>query len=667
MQINMCEVMMQKIKILIFIILLSIGFSFNGELYMLYLDNFQESYYQVSFVLDRPSKEVSDAEIIQDFTNAGEKYHVDFYFINNKIQSVNSTDINIYGTENALRHLKAQGIKEGNNRSLFFGEATVHYESFQKIKNISKYDTCYFIGDKTQKKNLDSFKAALIDQYGGGFPRQLGSDQETWLNLLSVWGIIFCLSLIMTLYGVVYQKKETMVRIILGENLNTLFLKNIMIDTVSFLLLFLLISRLLYGYSNVYFKLSFITLLFVIFLIINTLLNATILQVHFKKDLAGGNRGQVLLTSNYVLKVTTTILTILLLSSNVIIIRDGYNLYQQRNFFEKHKEYSYCKLYYKVDNHLGKTDEDDTFMNQKFYQQFQDRSLQYVDLTGNFNSTYPVLLCNRTSMKEILNRWPAIAKAVSGATEEKVYLLLPSNLSTNSKEYDLAMQTGDAFFSEAGYGNIKTILYDPAISIIGIHQFKNYQMKQYKNPILLYNNTLFQTNASLTGHDGYYSEDTMYDISPKEWRTFIQEFQLEDQIVAKSNVLDVYEHSWSLAYRNMKLTLLLSAFLLFLEMALIIFILRLEYQFNAIEMALKKIHGYSLYKRNRKIFTITIFSSLAGTLLALILSRSLGMQGGRPVLLVGLFLLVLELCYIFLKAKKIENSTITSVLKGEKI
>lgn len=656
---------MQKIKILIFIVLLCIGFSFNGELYMLYLDNFQDSYYQANFCLDRPSSEVSDEEIIRDFVNAGEKYHVDFFLKDRKIQSATLTEITVYGTEGALRYLQSQGIKEGKNKSLFFGKAVVHYELFEKTKDITKYDICYFIGGETKKKNFNSFKAELIDQYGGGFPKQIGSDQETWFNLLSVWGIVFCLSIIMTFYGVVYQKKETMVRIILGENLNTLFARNIMIDTFSFLFLFLLIPRLLYGYSNVYFKLPFITLWFAIFLFINILINATILHVHFKKDLAGGNNGQVLLVSNYVLKVTTTILAIIILSSNLMIIIDAYNLFQQRGFFESHKEYSYYQLNYKINNHLGKSDEDEIFMNQKFYEQFQHRSLQYVDLTENYDSPYPVLLSNRASMKEIKSIWPSIAK-ITPENEEKVYLFLPSNLSTSSREYDIAMEIGH-YFLDTEYGNIETIIYDTDISLIGIHRLNKYQMKQYKNPILLYNNTIFQANESLDGYDPYYNYDTMYDISPKEWEAFVQEFQLEDQIISKSNVLDVYEHSWSVAVRNMKLILILSAFILALEMTLIIFIIRLEYQFNAIELALKKVHGYSLFQRNKKIATVTILSSLVGILVARILIYALRMNGSYYSILVGLFLLALELCYIFIKAKRIEKSTIISVLKGEKI
>ena len=471
----------------------------------------------------------------------------------------------------------------------------------------------------------------------------------------------------MTLYGVVYQKKETMIRVIMGENLNAIFVKNMIIDTVSFPLLFLLISLLLYRFSNVYFKISFILLLFVMFLAVNTLLNATILCTHFKKDIAGGNSGRGLLTANYVLKVATTILAILILSSNVIIIRAGYNLYQQKGFFERHKDYCYYQLNYKLDNHIGKTDEDDLSMNQEFYQRFQERSRQYVDLTENFDSSYPVLLNNRASMKDIKSNAPSIAAAVKKVTKKKVYLFLPSNLSASSKEHKVALAIGDAFFSEARYGDIETITYEKGISLVGIHCQDDYQMKYYKNPIILYNNTIFQTNKWKAGYDSYYAYDTMYDIPSNDWKAFVREFQLENQLFKKLNVLDVYKHSWSLVSRNMKLILLLSAFLIFLEMTLIIYMIRLHYQFNAIELALKKIHGYSLFNRNKPILTVTIISSFAGILTAFVFSSVLGMPGGYPLVVTGLLLLTLELSYILIKASAIEKTAVVPILKGEKL
>ena len=112
---------MKRIKILIFIVLLSVGFLFNGELYMLYLDNFQESCYQANFYTDIPTMEVSDDRIRQDFVETGKKHDVEFFVVDQKIHSAYETKVTIYGTKGALQHLSSMGIKDGKNKSLFFG------------------------------------------------------------------------------------------------------------------------------------------------------------------------------------------------------------------------------------------------------------------------------------------------------------------------------------------------------------------------------------------------------------------------------------------------------------------------------------------------------------------------------------------------------------------
>ena len=117
----------------------------------------------------------------------------------------------------------------------------------------------------------------------------------------------------------------------------------------------------------------------------------------------------------------------------------------------------------------------------------------------------------------------------------------------------------------------------------------------------------------------------------------------------------------------MRLTLVLSVFLLLLELFLILFILRLEYQFHAMELALKRIHGYSLLQRNKILIAITAVSSAGGTLLALIISSQLQVPGGYPLLWIGAAFMLVEISYILWKAKAMEQANLAAILKGEKI
>ena len=392
---------MRKIKIIVIYMLITIGFIFNGELSILYLDDFQKSYYQSGFDFVNREAAIEEEEVIEDFLKAGKAHDVDFFFLDSRIISAYAKEITIFGTPNALKTLQAKGILEGKHKSLFMGETIVKYEDFSNIKTMEKFKDCYYIGDQSQQEAMRLFKANLVGKYGGGLPKLFSSDKATWLNLFSVWSIIFGLILLMTIYEIISLKKEIMVRITLGEDVRTVFGKNALGDIGILVSAFLSVPFLLSPLSNVYFKIQALALAFLVFMIVNTLINAAILRVNFKKDIAARRSGGGLLTANYILKTMTTMLTLIVLSSNFAILAQGYLMYKQGDFFSEHKNYSYYQLNYRVNNHLGKTISDDETMNQEFYKRFQKYSLQYNDLTANYHSPYPVILINSNSFEEI--------------------------------------------------------------------------------------------------------------------------------------------------------------------------------------------------------------------------------------------------------------------------
>ena len=224
---------------------------FSGELFILYLDGFQESYYQSGF----------------DFVN-----------------------------------LQAKGILEGKHNSLFMGETQVRYEDFSNIKTIEKFKDSYYIGDQSQLEAMRLFKASLVDKYSGGLPKLFSSDKETWLNLFSVWFIIFGLILLLTIYEIISLKKEIMVRITLGEDVRAVFGKNALADIAILASALLSVPFLLSSLSNsnVLFKIQTLAPAFMVFMIANTLINAAILRINFKKDIVTRRSGGGLLAANYI-------------------------------------------------------------------------------------------------------------------------------------------------------------------------------------------------------------------------------------------------------------------------------------------------------------------------------------------------------------------------------
>lgn len=69
---------MKKMKYAIAAVLFMLGFIFTSEMFMNYLDNFEETYYGATFSFENTSKEKD--EIIQDFLNAFTKKSNRFFY-----------------------------------------------------------------------------------------------------------------------------------------------------------------------------------------------------------------------------------------------------------------------------------------------------------------------------------------------------------------------------------------------------------------------------------------------------------------------------------------------------------------------------------------------------------------------------------------------------------
>lgn len=667
---------MLRIKYLICILLISAGFLFNGELFIFHLDYFQDSYYRTSFSFSVMSDGVPDEKIVSDFIDAGENHDVDFFMVDTKFKSSYEKEITIYGTDKALKHLKKKGIDEKEYKSLFVGNSIVRYEDFNKMKYFSKYDYCYLLGDETKEKDMDSFKAELMASYGGSFPKLYGSDKGTYLNIFSVWLIIFLMLLIISIYEVIYQKKETAIKIILGGDIRSIFIKNSVKDTWVYSLIFIMLPILFLGLSNVLFKISFTILLFLLFLLINIGVHATILFINFKKNLSTSSGGKGVLATSYALKIVTSVLVIILLSSNFVIIAQGIDSYRQGDFFEKHKNYSYYRLNYRLyQEHSEKIFEDETNMNRDFYNRFQDRALQYSDMTENFGgeTAYPILLVNQNTIKEESQKWPKLDNILKNTEEAKFYMLIPSHIQIDSDEVQHAEMIYSNFFGREYGNNIKKLFYEEDISLVALQNQGRNKSKMADRPIILFNNTIekidevHEEGADCYAFDMWYAYDILYDIPDMEFQQFVEEYALGDQIVVKANALEIHKSKWAAFSRSMKIVLVLSAFLIILEMMLITFIIKLEYKTNSVELALKKIYGYTLFKRNKRIIKLTISCSILSILVSYFTCLLLELPGGINIIWGGLLLLTLEVIYILKKAKSIEKAKLPAILKGERL
>lgn len=649
---------MKAIKIISFTILTLVGFMFMGELNILNLDTFQHNYYSADFYADNNGKKVESREMIRDFCDAGEKHNVDFFAVVFSWDKSYVYDTRIIGTDAAIDYLIRQGISEGNNKSLFFENQNISFEKFKDQEDVSSINEYYFIGGEAQYENIVAFKSELVDKYGGGFPREKGSEAQIILTTIAVWGTILLIIAALSLYELSYKRKENMIRAIMGENLVRITVRDIVVDTFACSFIFFLWATILKAFSNVTFKFDWTLGCFFVFLIVNGLIDLRGLRANYKQVLSGGENENSTLTVNYLLKAILTVVTIIVLSTNYLIIDNAINVYEQREFFDKHDNYSYYKMSYGLDA-VSENHDPDENLYQRFYEQFYDCSYQYTDMTENYEMSTPLVMINRKAFIELSREYEEIRNAK--VEENSITLLLPKGITPYTNDYESAKSIA----SEYGEWNIDE--YDGEIMVEGIHcNGVNYAMNMYKNPMMIIDNSTKKNETTLRGYDAYYNYDIMYSIPEPKWKDFKSGNKIPEEYVSVTNVKDEYVYEWMQHKRKMALTIILSIFILFLEFALMVLIIRMEYQFNAVEMALMKVHGYSLAERNTRLISGSIIFGLMGIIVALVLSIITNLPGIIvPIIVIGAGLVLCEIIFVFLKAQSLEKRKISTILKGE--
>ncbi|GGA18410.1 hypothetical protein GCM10008018_72890 [Paenibacillus marchantiophytorum] len=107
-----------------------------------------------------------------------------------------------------------------------------------------------------------------------------------------------------------------------------------------------------------------------------------------------------------------------------------------------------------------------------------------------------------------------------------------------------------------------------------------------------------------------------------------------------------------------------SILILFLEIVIIKSILRLEYEVNAIELCLKKILGYNIWQKNKKILLVTLIPTILGMIGAMIVWIFINGNIVNYLVYGSIFIFLIEPFIILTYIRKLERAKISIILKG---
>lgn len=648
---------MKAIKYIISFCILFIGILIIGESHIFRLDNFYTEFDNTTMYI-QPN--TTEEEMITDILASANRNEVEVFTFIRSPRSTFLTEYAIYGTLGVEKYINEKlNIFERKYTSLFLGNINFTFLDFKKLDKIGEIHDYYVIGDKEQ---VHKFKMELIGKYAGNHPKEGYASNESKKNTVAIWLLIIGIILLLSFYDVVLQKKENIIRISMGERISRIIWKNILIDSLGFVTLFGLILYILSNFTNVYFMFEISLLLFLFLLFANGLLYLNMYFYNLKESFANTKASIKMLSINYSLKLVTSIITIFIISSNLALIFESYNLYKQKSFFKAHADYYYTRLEYNSMSSITESEKVQSTFYKLFFKKFDATLLSSTSDLLNGKGIF--------ANKNAFDYLSSEIKELKDLTLSKdIYFLLPKNMSDSSISDAELNQVVKFYQGDKFNYDYDVIYYENNLDLIAIDENHIYGSKFVENPIIIYNN---MSSEDLVKRDDVsqsinFVPEIMYKISNDEFNRFVDENNLTNQIVTKTNILDNYNHKWISAKRVLYINFIFSILVLFLEFIIISSILKMEYEVNAIELAIKKVLGHSILEKNKKIILMTVITTILSILSTVVVAIMMNFKEVFYLALGGISIIVLELSVIWYYIRKIENSKIQKILKGGNI
>lgn len=635
-----------------------------GESHIFRLDNFYTEFDNTTMYLQEG---ISDREMVDDIVKSALNNKIEVFTYIKTPRSTLLADYVIYGTPGIQNYLNDHSnIYDKVYSSLFLGKLHFTFKPFEAIKNMENINEYYMIGEKNR---INQFKMGLIDKYAGNHPKDGIVNKDSRNLVFSIWVLIIIIVVFLTYYDIILQKKENVIRFTMGERISSIFWKNTTYDSIVFILIFCFSIIFLSNYTYIYFLFTYSLIFLLSLLILNALLYLKLFSFNIKEAFSNMRGSVKLLSINYTLKLITSIVTILIISSNIALIFESIELYKQKPFFKQYADYNYTKLEnrltIKSNGSIISEIDKDAVIQETFYRKYFTK----------FDATLLTDISDMLDEEGILankNAFDYLAKNIKEirdrSLDKEIYFILPSKFKGDSLIID-KLRNAIEFYegSEFNY-SFDVIYYKENVKIISIDEMKLYGSEFIKQPVIIFNNiaadSLKDINIKPSIPKLNYVHDIMYKTSDAEFDKFISEHQLTGQIVSETNVYEKYITYWTSAKRVLYINLIFSLLVILLEGIIISSIIKLEYEVNAIELSIKKILGYSVLQKNTKLIILTVITSSLSIISSIIISSFFNYGKINNLAIGGILILVLELGVIFVFIRKVERSRIQKILKG---
>lgn len=651
---------MKRIKYIVSFFLILLCLILSGELYQNHLESFTNGlYYFIS--ADNDKSQFSDIQSIC------EKNDCEAFCFKRETENMLSTSITVYSAEKTVERIKKEcSIDSGEYKSFFSGSTTLTFEDFMSAP---PEETTFFIFGS--EDDIKEVRNAFCDLHGGGWYHKDDKESAQWL-LLVLWIIFAILFLLLTWFDIQFQKKENFILVSLGKSVWSLIFKNILKDTAFLCILYSVLTFLLNKKTYVMYKQKESLLILAGVVVINMLLYFTMHRYDLKKALSSSNFSNAVLSNCYVIKAIALIVTVLVLSTNVLLIADNAKMLMQYDKISEYNDYQFMDLYcdLKTDDEyeLEKLEEKVSSVKKEiFYELYKENNVAFsVSMRSGDDCKY--LLVDKNAMNLI----SGISEVENIDLTKDYYILIPDKINKEDAE-SVADDVFKFLFDEIG-----DICTHETLSYKGTHNIAYFENKDSVlsgfettvNPVIILCNV---SDAAIDTalkeskfYDGFELNDVMFRFTQEDTDSWSERFDFEKNgfKIASTSVTAKADYVESATERIVLLNTVISIFMLLLEFMIMTTTVKLEYTANAMTVSLKKILGYSIFSRNKAVLGLNLFSVFIAAFTSVMISVTARMEIWKTSLVIGLIILIAEAFIISYYVLKMDKSSVAKILKG---
>lgn len=642
---------------------MALGILLLGELQINFLGRFTDFFDKVNYTI--PSG-ISESYANETISYKAKENNLISFSVEYKYNSLINRKIIIYTDNSETKdYLKRYyNIREGNYNSILSGKTEISFESLSKYKT-DNTKAVYIIGNKNDEI---SFWSEISDNYSSSRIYYGQKNNEGLNDAVTVWTVVGAVILVLTLYDAFSRRRETFLRIILGEKRISLWLKNVFEDSLIFSVEFITLIFALKRLTASDYRIDISIRAFAVILVMNSLILLLMFSGNYKKVLSNTKYTANLLVANYLVKATTAVILVLSIGVLIPVVENVVEYSKQSVLTDKYDNYYFTDLEYSD----ASSDDFSSFkdelvataeLNNSFYSAYKDKTFILCEFTALTDDRYPALVANHAAAEYLETCIPELAEV---DFSKDYYILIPKNIdkiiSDNLNTSDVIT---DAF---SFYLGMQGVDFDDI----------NYQEISYSSAEIVYFDEMFDSMSSTVDSpvifldckgpiyaDPSFSQSILYDINKEDFNNFSEEKSMQNEISRVTKLGDVRNYYTDTYNAELLFSACETIMWAVLEVLVISIIFRMEYSVNAVELSIKKVFGYSFLRRNGFLILMSLSSVVISFALGVAAIKMYNISSIGNMLLAGLAALIIDIIVLTINAAHFENRNIPRILKGE--